>query len=52
MSDTYELDKHINYENRVVYNYPKRSINKNEITATPTKLEMTFFNGSTDPNII
>jgi len=52
MSDTYELDKHINYENRVVYNYPKISINKNEITATPTKLEMTFFNGSTDPNII
>ena len=52
MSDTYELDKHVNYENRVVYNYPKTSINKNEITATPTKLEMTFFNGSTDPNII
>jgi hypothetical protein len=52
MSDTYELDKHINYDNRVVYNYPKISINKNEITATPTKLEMTFFNGSTDPNII
>ena len=52
MSDTYELDKHINYDNRVVYNYPKRSINKNEITSTPTKLEMTFFNGSTDPNII
>lgn len=52
MSDTYELDKHINYDNRIVYNYPKISINKNEITATPTKLEMTFFNGSTDPNII
>ena len=52
MSDTYELDKHINYENRLVYNYPKISINKNEITSTPTKLEMTFFNGSTDPNII
>ena len=52
MSDTYELDKHINYDNRVVYNYPKTSINKNEITATPTKLEITFFNGSTDPNII
>ena len=52
MSDTYELDKHINYDNRVVYNYSKRSINQNEITSTPTKLEMTFFNGSTDPNII
>lgn len=52
MSDTYELDKRVNYDNRVVYNYPKRSINKNEITSTPTKLEMTFFNGSTDPNII
>lgn len=49
---SFELDKNINYNNRIVYNYPKISINKNEITATPTKLEMTFFNGSTDPNII
>ena len=52
MSDTYELDKHINYDNRVVYNYPKIRINKNEITATPTKLDMIFYNSSTDPNII
>ena len=49
---SFEVDKNINYDNRIVYNYPKISINKNEITATPTKLEMTFFNGSTDPNII
>jgi hypothetical protein len=49
---SFELDKNINYNNRIVYNYPKISINKNEFTATPTKLEMTFYNGSTDPNII
>jgi hypothetical protein len=49
---SFELDKNVNYNNRIVYNYPKVNINKNEITATSTKLEMTFYNGSTDPNII
>lgn len=49
---SFEVDKNINYNNRIVYNYPKISINKNEITATSTIFEMTFYNGSTDPNII
>ena len=49
---SFELTQNINYDNRIVYNYPKISINKNEITATSTILEMTFYNGSTDPNII
>lgn len=48
----FELDKNINNTDKVVYNYPKVSINKNEITSTDTKLEMTFYNSSQDPNII
>lgn len=43
-----------NYENRLVYNFPKVNINKNEITTNSenTQMEMTFFNGTPDPNII
>lgn len=43
-----------NYENRLVYNFPKVNINKNEIitNSDKTQMEMTFFNGTPDPNII
>lgn len=48
----FELEKNINNTDKIVYNYPRVSINKNEITSTATQLNMTFYNSSQDPNII
>lgn len=50
----FDISKPNNYENRLVYNFPKVNINKNEITTNSdnTQMEMTFFNGTPDPNII
>ena len=48
----FELEKNTNNTDKIVYNYPKVSINKNEITSTATELNMTFYNSSQDPNII
>lgn len=48
----FELEKNINNTDKIVYNYPRVSININEITSTATQLNMTFYNSSQDPNII
>ena len=51
----FDISKPINDDNiLLVYNYPKVNINKNEIitNASKTQMEMTFFNGTPDPNII
>ena len=50
----FDISKPNNYENRLVYNFPKVNINKNEIITNSenTQMEMTFFNGTPDPNII
>jgi len=48
----FELEKNINNTDKIVYNYPRVSINRNEITSTKKHLNMTFYNSSQDPNII
>ena len=48
----FDINTNVKHENKIVYNYPKVTLIKSEITATPTALNMTFFNGSANPNFI
>jgi hypothetical protein len=48
----FDINTNVKQENKIVYNYPKVTLIRSEITATPTALNMTFFNGSANPNFI
>jgi len=51
----FELTTNVKYEDKMVYDYSKKNININEIEPIPNnnkKINMTFYNGSSEPNII
>ena len=55
MSKEFETDQNIRYENKLKYDYVGSNINKYEMNVPIDKtkpLDMTFFNGTTEPNIV
>lgn len=54
MSEIFHLDQNPNFENKIIYDYGKTVINKNEMTLPTDKTKpfnMTFYNGTNEPNI-